>query len=226
MSEIISSLQQNPQQTIVLLVKDSRLWHTDPIIKYLTEKESERLLSMKKEQAKQNYLVSRLLVKHIAKHLYNIPSSASFLHINSRQQLRIMADGKPLPLSVSLSHSHSSVALAVSLKANISVGVDIEYPNARRAFDTIANEYFAHEEANTIVDEAGFLTLWTQKEALCKALSQHLFSILPQNAQSLASHHALLLQTHPIRNGFLSLAVPNNTPVCPVITLAPNAIST
>lgn len=226
MSEIISSLQHHPQQTITLLVKDSRLWHTDTVIQNLTEKESERLLSIKKDQAKQNYLVSRLLVKHIAKHLYNIPPSTSYLHINSNQQLRIMADGKPLALSVSLSHSHSSVALLVSLQANICVGVDIEYPNARRAFDTIANEYFAPEEAGAVEVEADFLTLWTQKEALCKALSRNLYSILPLDAQDLASSNALLLHTHPIRNGFLSLAIPNNVANCPVITLTPNAIST
>lgn len=74
-----------------------------------------------------------------------------------------------------LSHSHAIGLLGVVLEP-IELGVDIEHARAGRAFDAIAEHFFAPDEASWFAAQpepasvAAFYRIWTHKEAYLKAL--------------------------------------------------------
>lgn len=80
--------------------------------------------------------------------------------------------------SLDFNWSHSGDLAVIALARGIAPGVDIERRRARKRSLDIARRFFTAEEANTLAAlspqerDAGFLQLWTAKEAVLKAIGR------------------------------------------------------
>ncbi|UXI68414.1 4'-phosphopantetheinyl transferase family protein [Tahibacter amnicola] len=101
----------------------------------------------------------------------------------SADDLHRSEHGKPTlrnggPLHFSLSHSGSLGLIAVAWDTEL--GVDVEQPGKPRAVAALARRYFTATEADWLarcdesVRQDAFLTLWTAKEAVAKAIGRGL----------------------------------------------------
>ncbi len=138
---------------------------------------------------------------------------------------RLFARG--LPVHVSLSHTRGVVAVAVAAPAVGPIGVDIETRRELPA-EKLAARWFAPAEAAWVsgLAEPGrptaFLWLWTQKEALGKALGTGLAggSVLRQPVRvpdalvfdAPLPNHGQLLTRHAANCEFRLAAVANSAP--------------
>ncbi len=83
--------------------------------------------------------------------------------------------------SILFNISHSGSAVAIVLSSQYAVGVDVEYIRPIKDVDSIVRRYFHPQEISYfegLPDEEkskGFYQLWTQKEAVIKALGKGLF---------------------------------------------------
>ncbi|GAB2526973.1 4'-phosphopantetheinyl transferase family protein [Microbulbifer agarilyticus] len=138
--------------------------------KILSDHEQSRLIRHKADEARHQYLLSRILLRKVLGRITDRAPEALNFSKNS--------NGKPLfddvpELHFSLSHSGQWVALSVSCEAP--VGIDIEQPRKPRDFLRIARHYF-HSDECALLDNAPpellpvhFYRLWTMKEAFFKA---------------------------------------------------------
>ncbi|MFV8753214.1 4'-phosphopantetheinyl transferase family protein [Nannocystaceae bacterium ST9] len=129
--------------------------------------------------------------------------------------------GKPTlarPITFNLSHSHELGLLGVLLGER-ELGVDIEHARPGRAFDAIAEHFFADDEAawmRSLAPDAsveGFYRTWTHKEAYLKALGTGLSFGSRGFSLSLAAEPAALRETsfpgdRPERWRFATLTCP------------------
>jgi len=151
--------------------------------KYLHGNELVTLHQRKKQQAQQEFIISRMLIKKLfingskkALHQVEIKFSKESL------LLEVFYLEKRQPFSISLSHSKGLIFLAVSLN-KVSLGVDIEYINTKRDVNLLAKSYYHLTEVKQIEQRGidAFYRIWTLKEAISKYLKQPIVMTLKQN---------------------------------------------
>ncbi|MFT0786398.1 4'-phosphopantetheinyl transferase family protein [Synechococcus sp. H55.10] len=138
----------------------------------LSHEERQRAERLQRMEDRRRFLGGRLLLRTLLGRYSGLPPRAI--------PLGYTAAGKPywpdppLPLQFNLSHSHEWILVGLTLQRRI--GVDLERIRPVPRWQRIARRYFsAAEQARLLAcppaeRERVFLELWTQKEALLKAM--------------------------------------------------------
>jgi len=138
----------------------------------LSHEERQRAERLQRMEDRRRFLGGRLLLRTLLGRYSGLPPRAI--------PLGYTAAGKPywpdppLPLQFNLSHSRERVLVGLMWQARI--GVDLEWIRPVPRWQRIARRYFsAAEQARLLAcppaeRERVFLELWTQKEALLKAM--------------------------------------------------------
>ncbi len=140
--------------------------------------EWDRASRFKYEKDRNLFITAHGLLRIILGNLLCIPAT--------QVRLKTGAQGKPAlddayHKSISFSISHSGSAVAILLSSQYAVGVDVEYIRPIKDVDSIIHRYFHPQEISYfegLPDEEKskkFYQLWTQKEAVVKALGKGLF---------------------------------------------------
>lgn len=152
--------------------------------KYLHESEQKILLQRKRQLAKQEFIISRLLIKLLA----SLQRHTALHNIETRfNQQKLLLEVYVLnvlqPISVCLSHSRGLIFIALSTECDISLGVDIEMINLKKEVDLLAQHFFHSDEIKQITKdgENAFYRIWTLKEAFSKFRKQAIATTLKQN---------------------------------------------
>lgn len=133
----------------------------------LSVDERKRATRFRFEEDRVRFIVGRAAARWIL---------ASYCSVSpDRIQFRRGSHGKPALLtpsaSVEFNVSHSGEYVMVAVTSDTECGVDIECARPRAEEISIAANYFSGQEMEWLSrTEAGFLRLWTGKEAIVKAL--------------------------------------------------------
>ena len=142
----------------------------------LSGEEISRAVRFKRERDKNRYTAGRGMLRVLL---------GNYLGV-SPQTLNITADplGKPLlsdrPRSVDFNLSHADDCALVAISSAYEVGVDLENPARDVDYDVLALRFFSAREQAELqrIPEAerrrAFVTCWTRKEAIAKALGRGL----------------------------------------------------
>lgn len=210
----------NPYSDFTVDCNDSLVGHGDGIIdvylfdsnsiaseqitalaeRYLAPQEYAIFSKRKQQQAQQEYLASRLLIKNYAsKRLGYDFAELYVLFDNQDNCLHIYHNNAVIPLRCCISHSHGQVLIAlVPIKATapaIKLGIDLELISAKRSLEKVAKHYYhEQEQLACLAQTEGILTdpannrhkqalyrIWTLKEALAKAIKQPIAKLLRDN---------------------------------------------
>lgn len=186
----------------------------------LTEGELATLTKRKSSLQKCHFLLSRLVIKYLVSDYYQIKAEkleVKFCH--QQNQLEIYHQGCLLKVSLVLSHSGSVLSIAiVPDSTSLAIGIDVEKFKAQRNFIEISQNYFHPQEYQLICSaqnpESLFYQLWTQKEALAKALKQPLMGVIAQQATQLISQQQLTHEVFQLKaNIVVSCIAPAKLPI-------------
>lgn len=164
--------------------------HTVDIEKYthlnfFTNFELATINKRKKHSAKQEYIISRYIIKHALSFSLNCQLNQIETRFNERiSRLEVIYNGQPLKTSISISHSKGMVCVAISQTESI-FGIDLEYINQKRPFVKLANHFYHENEIKLISNSEQshdiFYRIWTLKEALAKTIRQPISQLLSVN---------------------------------------------
>ena len=155
---------------------------------------------------KRRFTRARIMLRRILAHYLAQPPASLVFDYNKQGKPSVQAP--PLALEFNLSHSGELALLAVGL--TYPLGVDVEFFSAR-PFLGISREIFSSSEHQALLalpvglQPLGFFSVWSQKEALMKAMglglsypTQHLhFPLTPTSAFTFTdkhSHHTWTMQ--------------------------------
>lgn len=162
--------------------------------------EREQLASFTLARPKDQYLISRALVRlALSHHADRSPESLSFTR-DDHGRPWLAAPDDALGLYFSLSHTDGLVAVAVSRTPQL--GLDVEDLHRTTNFMGIAQTYFAASEWSGLnqleghAQRARFFDLWTVKEAYIKACGKGLRMPLDQFAVAVTPTSATLIDAH------------------------------
>ena len=144
----------------------------------------------KSPQAKQEYLATRLLLKHLIKvtqpqhtHVPLNKMSTEFDEASSKLQIQVGGD----VINTCISHSHGLVGVALNFDKS-EFGFDIEKVSLKRPFEKLAKHFYHNDEitlitkpTNTQAQADTFFRIWTLKESLAKATSRPIAKLLSPN---------------------------------------------
>lgn len=144
----------------------------------------------KSPQAKQEYLASRLLLKHLIKITqpqYVLVAlnkmSTEFDETSSKLKIHVGDD----VINTCISHSHGLVGVALNLDKS-EFGFDIEKVSLKRPFEKLAKHFYHNDEITLITKSTKiqtqadtFFRIWTLKESLAKATSRPIAKLLSPN---------------------------------------------
>ena len=144
----------------------------------------------KRVQAKQEYLATRLLLKHLIKvaqpqhaHVALNKMSTVFDETSSKLQIHVNGD----VINTCISHSHGLVGVALNFDKS-EFGFDIEKVSLKRPFEKLAKHFYHNDEITLITEPActhaqanTFFRIWTLKESLAKATSRPIAKLLSPN---------------------------------------------
>ena len=111
----------------------------------------------------------------LAAYLNTTPRELAFSYARKGKP-ELAPDFSGARLRFNLAHSRDHALLAVT--RGLSVGIDIEFIDAKRGVDEIANRFFSRQEADALrrlpaeLRIAAFFSCWTRKEAYIKALGE------------------------------------------------------
>lgn len=143
--------------------------------KILIEEEIDRANRFHFEKDRNNFVLSRGILRIILAHYLNKSPREIILHFNNY--------GKPFireVKNIEFNLSHSKDKLLLAFTNNIPVGIDIEFMNADFVKGDIAGKFFSPFEVSglkKLPDELkieGFYNCWTRKEALIKGIGKGL----------------------------------------------------
>ena len=131
----------------------------------LSPAELDRAAEFKSPRRRQQYLLSRCLVRAVLEDHTGSPAHSFTISADERGKPRV-EDGP----AISISHSRDIVACAVADHGDI--GIDVEAPGRSRDVAAIADRYFNREEAEWLRTQPAdrFYMLWVLKEAWLKAI--------------------------------------------------------
>lgn len=143
-----------------------------PQLDLLSLEERQRAGQLQLVGDRRRFLAGRLLLRTLLSHYSGIPPQAISLDrtANGKPYWR----DPPLPLQFNLSHSHQWILVGLALHRRI--GVDLERIRPVPRWQRIARRYFSAAEQAYLLAcppperDAAFLQIWTQKEALLKAM--------------------------------------------------------
>ncbi|QUM83914.1 MULTISPECIES: 4'-phosphopantetheinyl transferase superfamily protein [unclassified Moritella] len=156
---------------------------------YLHPHEYEVFTKRKQQQAQQEYLATRIIIKAYASQClgYNF-TELYVLFDTEKNDLNIYYNEDIVPLKCCISHSHGQVLIALAPTTQpIKLGVDLEWISTKRSLERIAHHYYHAEElaactAQSLMLKAqAFYRIWTLKEALAKAIKQPIAALLRDN---------------------------------------------
>ncbi len=158
----------------------------------LSLEEAERHSRFLREEDRNQFLLSRALVRDVLSQYVGMQPSALVFTQNEfgKPSLTSSADR---PITFSLSHTRGLSVCAVALERPI--GVDVESLQRTSCHPDIARRFFASSEADFLDRFDGdrkrteFLRLWTLKEAFVKARGKGLSIPLDSFAMALSSDH-------------------------------------
>ncbi|GAA60723.1 hypothetical protein P20652_2589 [Pseudoalteromonas sp. BSi20652] len=144
----------------------------------------------KRVQAKQEYLATRLLLKHLIKvtqpqhaHVALNKMSTQFNEASSKLQIHVSGD----VINTCISHSHGLVGVALNLDKS-EFGFDIEKVSLKRPFEKLAKHFYHKDEITLITEPTNtqaqadtFFRIWTLKESVAKATSRPIAKLLSPN---------------------------------------------
>ena len=136
------------------------------------------------EDAKQEFIVSRGVLRFIIAHFQECNPRKVCFQTNDWGKLEIKSDS----FFFNVSHSRGKVMVGVSSRGDI--GVDIECQRERDSYRSISERFFSSEEKQWLKREKSmqlerFYDIWVAKEAVSKALG--LGMALPLSAYSVVS---------------------------------------
>lgn len=145
----------------------------------LGDEERRQLDELQDPEHRQEYLVSRALLRNALSHYAHLPPEAWRFSSNrfGKPQLTAQASDAA-PLQFNVAHTHGLSICAVSSTA--SVGVDIEHHTDNAGLLAVADDYFSPAEVAELralpaaEQAAGFFRYWTLKEAFIKAKGEGL----------------------------------------------------
>lgn len=190
-----------------------------PYEKIFSEFEISTINRRKKYSAKQEYIVSRYIIKKIMSTILN----CGLTHIETKFNLQVsrleaLYENNPLPISISISHSKGMVCVALS-QTSQSFGVDLEHINQKRSFIKLANHFY-HENEVQLISTANqphtiFYRIWTLKEALAKTIRLPISQLLSKNVfEEIQKRQLYTASCH--YDGF-DITLINNTPLNNVV---------
>lgn len=164
---------------------DRTLEQSTMLASWLSPAELETLNRRKQVAAKNEFIASRLLLKHLITRHYQAPYSELTILFNSlSKRLEVVHLAKQVPISCVISHSHGAVAAAVSSQP-MPIGLDIEFTEKTRGFGKLAAHFYEQQEVNLIntapVTSDCFYRIWTLKEALAKTIGEPIAKLLAKN---------------------------------------------
>lgn len=155
-------------QVKIWIAYTSATWETLYTETYplLSISERMRFSTIRNLNKKTEYLLSRNLIRHCLKQVHNQQSGWEIVE-RPQNKPRIVTN-----LNYSLSHSNGLVCMAF---AAFSLGVDIEFMNLKNNMRETAAEFMSAKEYAKFLKlqhphQSYFYKIWSQKEALYKAL--------------------------------------------------------
>ena len=147
--------------------------HQNDAIRWLTLAEQQRMHGFRVNSARAEFVAARWLLRStLSTHFGEAPQCWTFNALPGGKL--VVCTPAEVQAHISLSHAAGVVTCAVSRHRQ--VGVDIERSRARSIDPTLAERYFAAEEARALRETAcadradAFCRLWTLKEAYLKGL--------------------------------------------------------
>lgn len=147
-------------------------WLLDQYYNLLHQSEQQRWQSIRTEEGKQCYLISRAMLRTLLGTAIGCPPTA--LTVTTEAQGKPFIDQPTTRWQFNLSHSHGLITLA--LAHGIDVGIDVEHHRHNIEIRQLARHSFHPQEIQQLetlpADEQleHFFKLWTLKEAYVKAI--------------------------------------------------------
>jgi len=197
-------------------------------LNFFTDFEMNTINKRKKYSAKQEYIISRYIIKKALSTWLNCELNQIETKFNDKlTRLEAIYKNKTVETSISISHSKGLVCVAMS-KTDSIFGIDLEYINQKRPFIKLANHFY-HENEMQLISSAElphhiFYRIWTLKEALAKTIRQPISQLLSKNVfeeinkrqlHTISCHYQgfdiTLINNKPLNNVFIkTLEVPLN----------------
>ena len=140
--------------------------------------EKERANKFISVQAKENFIVSRGILRLLLSKYLEIAPENVVLNQGEYGKPYVQVDAKQLSIQFNISHSKDLALFAFTLYSQI--GIDIEYIQKDFSHEEIAPQFFSKQE-NAILSALpkeqqieAFFTCWTRKEAFIKAIGEGL----------------------------------------------------
>ncbi len=168
----------------------------------LTPAEQAVLAKRKKNHAKNEFLASRTVFKAVLSNTFAIsPKNITVLYCHTQGRLIASHQGEPLPVNLCVSHSKEAVLCGFwHNEENAPFGLDLEWQNTTRRFNALSARFYHPDETRTLAGPETcqrFYTLWTNKEALAKAIKTPIARILGSAVAEELNTHAL--HAHTVR---------------------------
>lgn len=156
----------------------------------------------KQQQAQQEYLASRTIIKTYANKCLGYNFSELYVLFDDKDNcLNVYHNDSVISLRCCISHSHGQVLVALVPKQSvqaIKLGVDLEWISTKRSLEKIAKHYYHPEELQACMTQTEVVSegtakallpqtlyrIWTLKEALAKAIKQPIAKLIRDNVFS------------------------------------------
>jgi 4'-phosphopantetheinyl transferase len=147
----------------------------------LTDLELERANRFKVELSRNQFLVSRGILRSIGAFYCKVPPEAIKLIDRPGKKPRIQLPGSAPHLDFNISHSGRFILIVFA--RGVEVGIDLERNRGFPDLETIVDRYYSPDEKSWLATlsgehkKEGFFRIWTRKEAVLKAAGAGLFQI-------------------------------------------------
>jgi len=156
----------------------------------------------KQQQAQQEYLASRTMIKTYASQCLGYNFAELYVLFDDQDNcLNIYHNGSVIPLRCCISHSHGQVLIVLIPQKSaqpIQLGVDLEWISTKRSLEKVAKHYYHPKELQACMTQTEIVSegtakalhpqtlyrIWTLKEALAKAIKQPIAKLIRDNVFS------------------------------------------
>ena len=141
------------------------------VLEQFSSSEQSRLESIKSDLKRQEYLLSRALMRHALSEQFRQPTQ-HWAFIEKQDSAPVISN-LPDGFWLSLSHSHGTICFVLHQNP---IGIDIEQGKARANFSALARQFMNEDElellhSNQQPESDTFYKIWCAKEAFYKMAS-------------------------------------------------------